>query len=241
MTTTPATPSTTTTTPKLNPRIQQQQRRYHLVRLLHPTTRQRLTNWTFYLCAFVSIATVSLTMSGSIGDGKTLPCPARTRIGAGLQEEEKEEGEEEEEERLRDSGRDRKTKRRRMTDFETGGGGRGKDTKMLATRSRWLEDPQQGSDSEQEIWRPGKDGKLYKVTPSTTTGKEEADGGISRLPKGVQSRRDQDQDQCISTTETGDRKSSRRGNAIAWRDWVGLSGKSGEAPNPSRSTDERVV
>ena len=58
-----------------------------LLRLrLHPTTRTRLTNSSFYLVALLSLLTVSLAMSG-VGPAAGLPCPARvpgTR-GVGLE------------------------------------------------------------------------------------------------------------------------------------------------------------
>ncbi|GAA5955190.1 hypothetical protein JCM21900_002232 [Sporobolomyces salmonicolor] len=54
--------------------------------LIHPVLRQRLTNLTFFLAAFFSIATVSLTMSGSLGGGAGMApgCPARGRVGVGM-------------------------------------------------------------------------------------------------------------------------------------------------------------
>ncbi|GAA5972310.1 hypothetical protein JCM11641_002401 [Rhodosporidiobolus odoratus] len=52
--------------------------------LIHPLLRQRLTNLSFALAGLLSVATVSLTMSGSLGEA---PCPARSRAGAAMQAE----------------------------------------------------------------------------------------------------------------------------------------------------------
>ncbi|GAA5949511.1 hypothetical protein JCM3765_002685 [Sporobolomyces pararoseus] len=161
--------------------------------ILHPTTRQRLTNLTFYLCAFVSIATVSLTMSGSIGDGRSLPCPARTRVGAGLEEER-----------------------------PSATGGKGKSNGS----SRWLEDPV-GAEKETEVWRAGKDGKLYKVeTTGKDTGKQADTGRIEQIESRSEARR------------SGGEGKWNSQNGIAWRDWVGLSCNS---KGTGTNSNERVV
>jgi len=78
-------------------------------------------------------------MSGSIGDGKTLGCPARGRVGAGAEEEE---------EQIRE-----------MRNRELLGKAQGK-----GKASRWLEDPSENVGEEKEVWRAGKDGRLVKVT-----------------------------------------------------------------------------
>ncbi|GAA5891071.1 hypothetical protein JCM6882_006410 [Rhodosporidiobolus microsporus] len=57
---------------------------------LHPLLRQRLTNLTFLVAGALSIATVSLTMSGSLADAGIAPgCPARSAAGVAAQEERK--------------------------------------------------------------------------------------------------------------------------------------------------------
>ncbi|GAA5859619.1 hypothetical protein JCM1840_006376 [Sporobolomyces johnsonii] len=70
-----------TTTPRTSAR-----RPGHHQHLIHPVLRQRLTNLSFFLAAFFSIATVSLTMSGSLGGGAGIApgCPARGRVGVGM-------------------------------------------------------------------------------------------------------------------------------------------------------------
>ncbi|BGP12666.1 hypothetical protein JCM10213v2_000583 [Rhodosporidiobolus nylandii] len=55
--------------------------------LIHPMVRQRLTNLTFALAGLLSVATVSLTMSGSLVEA---PCPARRTAGAAMQQEREE-------------------------------------------------------------------------------------------------------------------------------------------------------
>ncbi|GAA6004375.1 hypothetical protein JCM10207_000692 [Rhodosporidiobolus poonsookiae] len=55
--------------------------------LIHPLVRQRLTNLTFAVAGLLSVATVSLGMSGSLGEGATPGCPARVRAGAAMQGE----------------------------------------------------------------------------------------------------------------------------------------------------------
>ncbi|GAA5826929.1 hypothetical protein JCM11251_002166 [Rhodosporidiobolus azoricus] len=59
--------------------------------LINPLLRQRLTNLTFLLAGALSIATVSLTMSGSLNEaGLPAPgCPARSTAGVVAQEERK--------------------------------------------------------------------------------------------------------------------------------------------------------
>lgn len=134
-------------------------------------------------------------MSGSIGDGKSLPCPARTRVGAGLEEEQP-------------SARAR--------------GRKNKDS----GNSRWLEDPV-GVEKETEVWRAGKDGKLYKVN---TTGKDEGEqtnsGRIEQSEPRSQARRE------------GAYEKRNRQNGIAWRDWVGLSS---DSKGTGTESNERVV
>ncbi|GAA5922655.1 uncharacterized protein JCM15063_003376 [Sporobolomyces koalae] len=112
--------------------------------LLHPTTRTTLTNWTFYLCAFVSIATVSLTMSGTTAFGRA-GCPASSKPGVGAQEQSQVD-----EERI---------------ESRAGRGG-GVATTTTGKR-RWLNDPNPPN-REEQVWKVGKDGKLVNPTTSTT-------------------------------------------------------------------------
>ncbi|GAA5857014.1 hypothetical protein JCM8547_007915 [Rhodosporidiobolus lusitaniae] len=58
--------------------------------LIHPLLRQRLTNLTFALAGLLSVATVSLTMSGTLGNGAAPGCPARSRVGVAAEGEERE-------------------------------------------------------------------------------------------------------------------------------------------------------
>ncbi|GAA5842055.1 hypothetical protein JCM3766R1_005735 [Sporobolomyces carnicolor] len=158
--------------------------------LIHPTTRQRLTNLTFYLCALVSIATVSLTMSGTLGDGKTLPCPARTRIGPGAESEREVEG----------AGASVVVNK-----------GKGK------SRGRWLEDPEgrQG-----EVWRAGKDGRLYKVEPVVAN--------AATLTKDTRERRRIEDTKQVEQEEQQRESRPRippKERGIAWREWVGLGSR----------------
>lgn len=57
--------------------------------LIHPMVRQRLTNLTFLSAGLLSVLTVSLTMSGTFGDGAAPGCPARVRTGVALEERER--------------------------------------------------------------------------------------------------------------------------------------------------------
>lgn len=55
--------------------------------IIHPLLRQRLTNLTFAFAGLLSVATVSLTMSGTLGNGAAPGCPARSRVGVAAEEE----------------------------------------------------------------------------------------------------------------------------------------------------------
>ncbi|GAA6011220.1 hypothetical protein JCM8202_003939 [Rhodotorula sphaerocarpa] len=57
--------------------------------LIHPMVRQRLTNLTFLSAGLLSVLTVSLTMSGTFGDGAAPGCPARVRTAVALEERER--------------------------------------------------------------------------------------------------------------------------------------------------------
>lgn len=57
--------------------------------LIHPMARQRLTNLAFLSAGLLSVLTVSLTMSGTFGEGAAPGCPARVRTGVALEEEER--------------------------------------------------------------------------------------------------------------------------------------------------------
>ncbi|GAA5980754.1 hypothetical protein JCM10908_001766 [Rhodotorula pacifica] len=89
--------------------------------LIHPMLRQRLTNLTFLSAGLLSVLTVSLTMSGTFGEGAAPGCPARVRTGVALQ------GTREEEER--------------RTAAVEGGGGRRKWWETEKAKGRFLEDP----------------------------------------------------------------------------------------------------
>ncbi|GAA5908007.1 uncharacterized protein JCM6883_004087 [Sporobolomyces salmoneus] len=164
--------------------------------LLHPSTRQRLTNLTFYLCALVSIATVSLTMSGTLGGatGRGLPCPARSRVGAGAEPE-----------------------REEVVTAGSGGKNVGAGTKK--GKGRWLEDP--GAEG-REVWRAGKDGRLEKVQvgprgSGTTT---RTDGDVpTRIANRVREEEKRDKGERIAKNE-----GQKKEGGIAWRSWVGLGG-----------------
>lgn len=51
--------------------------------------RQRLTNLTFLSAGLLSVLTVSLTMSGTFGEGAAPGCPARVRTGVALDEDDR--------------------------------------------------------------------------------------------------------------------------------------------------------
>ncbi|GAA6023607.1 hypothetical protein JCM11491_006053 [Sporobolomyces phaffii] len=191
---------------------------------LHPATRTRLTNWTFYLCAVVSVATVSLTMSGTLGNGRAIGCPARASgpnalVGVGAQEEEE-----------------------RERDARTKGKARAK-----VSNSRWLDEPEVEA---KEVWRAGRDGRLERV--STASGpsfvapapaRPATDARIDRRD-GVLPTTAQEVDQAVRASRTGRTSPSatRSGTTgIAWRNWVGLSGKGLSAATASPPRDERVV
>lgn len=57
--------------------------------IIHPLLRQRLTNLTFALAGLLSVATVSLTMSGTLGNGAAPGCPARSRVGVAAEGEQR--------------------------------------------------------------------------------------------------------------------------------------------------------
>ncbi|GAA5833947.1 hypothetical protein JCM9279_004169 [Rhodotorula babjevae] len=84
----PSTPIRTffTSRPSPYPRAHTSHRRAHLI---HPLARQRLTNVAFALAGVLSVATVSLGMSGSLGSAGVRPgCPARKEAAVALQGEE---------------------------------------------------------------------------------------------------------------------------------------------------------
>ncbi|GAA5861452.1 hypothetical protein JCM3774_000251 [Rhodotorula dairenensis] len=62
---------------------------------IHPMARQRLTNLTFLSAGLLSVLTVSLTMSGTFGEGAAPGCPARVRTGVALDEESEDNGQRE--------------------------------------------------------------------------------------------------------------------------------------------------
>ncbi|GAA5917217.1 hypothetical protein JCM8208_002640 [Rhodotorula glutinis] len=75
-----------TSRPSPYPRAHTSHRRAHLI---HPLARQRLTNVAFALAGVLSVATVSLGMSGSLGSAGVRPgCPARKDAAVALQGEE---------------------------------------------------------------------------------------------------------------------------------------------------------
>ncbi|TNY20625.1 hypothetical protein DMC30DRAFT_245260 [Rhodotorula diobovata] len=81
------TPSTTPTrtfcTSRPSPSPRAAHRHAHLI---HPLARQRLTNVVFTLAGVLSVVTVSLGMSGSLGSAGVRPgCPARKEAAVALQ------------------------------------------------------------------------------------------------------------------------------------------------------------
>jgi len=75
-----------TSRPSPSPRAHTSHRRAHLI---HPLARQRLTNVAFALAGVLSVVTVSLGMSGSLGSAGVRPgCPARKEAAVALQGEE---------------------------------------------------------------------------------------------------------------------------------------------------------
>ncbi|GAA5932555.1 hypothetical protein JCM3775_005957 [Rhodotorula graminis] len=82
---TPPTRTFFTSRPSPYPRAHTSHRRAHLI---HPLARQRLTNVAFALAGVLSVATVSLGMSGSLGSAGVRPgCPARKDAAVALQGE----------------------------------------------------------------------------------------------------------------------------------------------------------
>lgn len=152
-------------------------------------------------------------MSGTLGNGNAIGCPARGnsgRVGVGAQEEEVSEEE---------FGRER-----RRANVGNGQGKKGK-----KESGRWLEDPVV---EEKEVWRPGKDGKLQRIGPSLQ-GVELGRIG-SEMFQGNKSVREEQKEG--SETRIGNGKNERKtSRGTAWRDWVGLSGSEGSKAIESRT------
>ncbi|GAA5823307.1 hypothetical protein JCM3770_002192 [Rhodotorula araucariae] len=85
-----AAPSRTffTSRPTPSPRAHSHSHPRRRAHLIHPLARQRLTNLSFALAGLLSVATVSLGMSGSLGGAGVRPgCPARKDAAVALQDE----------------------------------------------------------------------------------------------------------------------------------------------------------
>ncbi|GAA6058531.1 hypothetical protein JCM10212_006970 [Sporobolomyces blumeae] len=207
--------------------------------LVHPTVRLRITNLTFYLCAVVSVATVSLTMSGSFGSpgGVVVGCPARNGRSGGVGAQEEQGGDEAPGRARGGRGGDSK----RGTGLASDAKGKGK-----ATASRWLDDP---SDGASEVWRPTATGRLERVEPatraSTRAGRRSVDetdetAQTTTMRPRVVGRDDGEGLSTRTTSEPEDDVVASRGTG--WRGWVGLSGRPGaQGGEPRGMPDGRIV